>query len=110
MKKDMNRQGYKIDFSNLPLSSPAPGVRSKVYGDGNRQIRWVEFSRDFIELDWSRKGHIGYVLEGELEINFGGRLIIFKPGDGIFITAGEESQHKARAITDVVQLLLVEDL
>ena len=70
----------------------------------------MEFTREFVEADWCRKGHIGYVLEGMLEVNFAGRLVLFRPGDGLFVPGGEESKHKARALTDVTRLLLVEDI
>ncbi|MBM3325043.1 MAG: cupin domain-containing protein [Calditrichaeota bacterium] len=56
------------------------------------------------------KGHIGCVLDGELEINFSGELITFKAGDGVFIPAGEEGKHMARALTDTATLLLIEDI
>jgi len=94
----------------MPWNTPAPGVRSKVYKQGGRQLRLVEFSKEFIEPDWCMKGHIGCVLDGELEINFSGELITFKAGDGVFIPAGEEGKHMARALTDTATLLLIEDI
>ncbi|MBL7152815.1 MAG: cupin domain-containing protein [Phycisphaerae bacterium] len=49
------------------------------------------------------------ILEGQLEIDFNGKLISFGPGDGIFIPPGEQHEHKGRAITETVKLILVED-
>lgn len=85
------------------------GVRSKVFKQGKRQLRLVEFSKEFVEPDWCTKGHIGCVVEGEFEIDFSGELIVFKPGDGLFIPVGEKGKHMARALTDTATLLLVED-
>jgi quercetin dioxygenase-like cupin family protein len=103
-------ESYRIDLEAVPWNTPAPGVRSKVYKQGRRQLRLVEFSKEFVEPDWCTKGHIGCVLEGELEINFSGEFITFKAGDGVFIPAGEKGKHKARAITDTATLLLVGDV
>ena len=47
---------------------PAPGVRFKAFKQDRRQLRLVEFTKEFIESDWSTKGHIGFILEGEMEI------------------------------------------
>lgn len=86
------------------------GVRFKAYQQSGRRLRLVEFSREFVEHDWCRNGHIGYVLNGEIEIDFSGTVIVFKQGDGLFIPAGETGKHKARARTEIVQLVLVEDM
>jgi uncharacterized cupin superfamily protein len=55
---------YLIDFQNMTWESSAPGVRHKVY----------------------TKGHIGYVLEGNISIDFDGRVLTFREGDGFFIS------------------------
>ena len=71
----------------------------------------VEFGKDFIENDWCTNGHIGYVLKGQLEIDFEatGTTVRYTSGDGIFIEKGEDSRHKARVLTESVRLILVED-
>ncbi|HXU92499.1 MAG TPA: hypothetical protein VFP33_02465 [Gallionella sp.] len=60
--------------------------------------------------DWCEKGHVGFVIQGELEIDFHGHLVRYPEGSGIFIPAGAESGHKARSITPSVLLFLVEDI
>ncbi len=100
---------YKIDFESIAWESPAVGDKFKAYQQGDRKLRLVEFSKEFIELDWCIKGHIGYILEGQLEIDFDGKVIIFGPGDGIFIPAGEKHKHKGRVLSDVVKVILMED-
>jgi len=84
-----------INFKNMPWENPALGLRQKEYAENGQKIRLVEFSEDFIEVDWCAKGHVGYVLEGKISINFDVRIIEFKTGDGLFIFAGEENKHKA---------------
>lgn len=100
---------YKVDFDSLPWQSSLKGARYKAFQQGNRKLRLLEFSRGFIEPDWCVKGHVGYVLAGEVEIDFNGKLVRFSTGDGVFILPGEEHKHMANVITDVVRLVLVED-
>jgi hypothetical protein len=128
---------YKIDFAAIPWIESAPGARYKMFKHEGKQIRLVEFRRKFVEPDWCRKGHIGYILEGQLEVEFAdvastlcGQVsppdrapasepgcqvrtpdsTIFVAGDGVFIPAGEIHKHKARAVTEVVRLVLVEEV
>ena len=100
---------YKIDFESMEWESPTDGVRFKAYEQGGRKLRLVEFAKEFVEPDWCSKGHIGYILEGQMEIDFDGKAIIFDPGDGVFIPAGQEHKHKGRVLTDKVKTILVED-
>jgi len=69
----------------------------------------AEFTKEFIEADWCVKGHTGYVLEGVIEVDFQTRQEVFVAGDGLFIPPGNEHGHKAKAITNSVTLVLVED-
>jgi len=91
--------------------SPASGVRQKVFLQGDQKIRLVEFSDGFEEKDWCTNGHAGYVLEGKLSVAFGGRVIDFKAGDGLFVPEGEAHKHKAMiAKGDKVLIVLFEVL
>ena len=99
----------KIDFDALPWESATPGARFKLFHDGGKRLRIVEFTHEFVEPDWCEKGHIGFVLKGELEIDFRGQLVRYPEGSGIFIAAGPISGHKARAVTPTVRLFLVDD-
>ncbi len=101
---------FKVDFDALEWQTLLPGARSKAYRVGSRQLRLVEFTSDFVEPTWCQKGHVGLVLDGCLEIDFQGRVLSFPKGAGIFILAGAENAHKARSLTPVVRLVLVEDV
>jgi quercetin dioxygenase-like cupin family protein len=100
---------HKIVFESMAWESPAVGVRFKAYEQGGKKLRLVEFSRDFVEPDWCTKGHIGYILEGQIEIDFNGKAVLFGKGDGVFIPAGEQHKHKAKVLTDTVKIILMED-
>ena len=99
---------HKIDFRNLPWVQPAPGVRAKIYRAGTTQVRLVEFSKEFVEPDWCQRGHIGYVLDGRIEVSFSGKMEAFEAGDGVFIPPGEKHQHKTHVLTDTATLVLIE--
>lgn len=101
---------YKIDFTSIPWENPANGVRFKAYKRNGKQVRLVEFTDEFVETDWCTKGHIVYILEGKLEVNFDGNVVVFNTGDGLLIPAGEKDKHKGKALTKVLKMIFVEDL
>jgi mannose-6-phosphate isomerase-like protein (cupin superfamily) len=99
---------YKISFDSLPWESPLKGLRHKVMTQGRRQLRLVEYNRE-MSPHWCEKGHIGYVLEGQMEITFEKGVFVFNPGDGVFIPPGRDHRHMGRALSDVVRVIFVED-
>jgi len=104
-----NPESHRVEFESLPWEAPAPGVRCKKCERPGRRLRLVEFTKEFVEADWCTKGHAGYVLEGAIAVDFQGEDVVFLAGDGLFIPPGIEHGHKARAITDVVTLVLVDE-
>ena len=86
---------YKIDFASIPWETPMKGVRHKVIKQGDRQLRLVEYTKDLVP-HWCDKGHIGYVLEGQLEITFENERVVYNPGDGVFIPSGKDHKHMGR--------------
>lgn len=101
---------YGVDFGSMPRESSAPGARVKVCQQEGKRLRLVEFGREFVEPVWCTMGHVGYVLEGRLEIGFDGSVVVFGPGDGLFIPAGSQHRHRAKVLADVVRIVLVEDM
>lgn len=100
----------KIDFESIPWELPADGIRFKEYKQNGKQVRLVEFTDKFVETDWCTKGHIVYILDGQLEVNFNGNIVIFETGDGLFIPAGEKDKHMGRSLTKVVRMFFVDDI
>jgi quercetin dioxygenase-like cupin family protein len=101
---------FKIDFETMEWQQVRPDVRQKVYCEGSRQVRLVEFETSDGAEHWCETGHIGYVLKGALSISFNGEVVSFEAGDGLFIPAGAASKHRSVAITAGTLLLMVEDL
>ena len=101
-RRDRKIEQCKIDFTSIPWEIPAAGVRFKTYEQDGRQLRLVEFNEEFIETDWCTKGHIGYILEGN--------VVVFNAGDGLFIPAGEKNKHIGKVLTKIVKIIFVEDV
>jgi len=101
---------YKVMFDSLEWQSSIHGARFKVFRSGNKQIRLLEFTSEFIEPDWCEKGHVGLIVQGELEIDFHGSVVRYPQGSALCIPPGSASGHKARSIAAVTQLFLVEDI
>jgi glyoxylate utilization-related uncharacterized protein len=101
---------YNINFNSLQWESPLPGLKFKAYKYKNKLLRVVEYSNDFREPEWCIKSHTGYVIEGEFEIDFNGKIIKYSKGDGIFIPGGDEYKHKANILSKKVIVFLSDDI
>jgi quercetin dioxygenase-like cupin family protein len=102
-------QYYRVDFETLAWESPMKGLRFKALQHEGRRLRLVEYTSE-MEEHWCEKGHIGTILEGKFEIRFDAGVVTFCAGDGVFIPSGENHRHMARALTDVVRAVFVEDV
>jgi quercetin dioxygenase-like cupin family protein len=98
---------YKADFDAIEWSSPMAGVRHKVVDRGDTRLRLVEYSQQ-MPPHWCARGHHGYVLEGEVEIEYQAGAVTYRPGDGIMIPDGQAHSHRARAVSDHVLVVFVE--
>jgi hypothetical protein len=56
-----------IAFEAMPWETSAAGARFKVQKVGARQLRLLELTRELDHPHWCTTGHVGYVLEGEME-------------------------------------------
>jgi quercetin dioxygenase-like cupin family protein len=99
----------RVDFESAEWLATAPGARHKFVERGGKRIRLVEFADTFVEHDWCPRGHVGYLLQGEMEIAFEGRTERLRPGEGFIIRSGTE-RHRARALTPVARMILIEDV
>ncbi len=100
----------KIHFEHIEWETPSAGVKQKIFSKGNQRIRLLRFYEDFIEVDWCTKGHIGYVTDGEMTVDFDGKIVSYKKGSGLWIEEGHENKHKVIiAKGKMAELILVED-
>ena len=84
----------KIIFKNLPWTTLTTGAQQKECTQANMKMRLIQFTDTFVEPDWCTKGHLGYVVKGEMGINFNGKIIRYQQGNGLSILTGEERKHK----------------
>jgi quercetin dioxygenase-like cupin family protein len=103
-------QAFKIEFEAMAWDTSHPGARSKSCCVNGARMRLLELTEQFVENDWCHKGHVGFVLEGSLEVDFGHQRVTYRTGDGLCIPSGDTAAHRARALTTIVRLILFEDV
>lgn len=98
-----------LRFSEIPWEFPHEGAKQKVFSNETNKIRLLHFDEKFREENWCLKGHIGYVIAGEMIINFNEKMIHYTKGDGLWINQGENNKHKVIvAKGKTVELILFE--
>jgi len=89
---------YRIDFDKLTGDHGTKTFKS---------IRLTEYSQGLVNIDnWCEKAHTGYILEGEVMVEFENpsKLTIFNPGNGIWIPTGVK--HRIRnVLTETARIL-----
>jgi len=96
-----------IPFATLPWRDLMLGVRDKRVELRGQILRLVEYTPEMPPHDCER-GHVGMIIEGELEVALPSQTLLFRAGDGVHLPAGPEHRHRARALSNVVQALFVE--
>ena len=100
---------YKVNFQSMKWENPFQGVKDKVVQHEGNKLRLVEYSKE-MPLHWCERGHVGMILEGEMEIEFDNGKKLYKAGDGVFIPDGESHRHRGKTLTDLVIAIFVESV
>ena len=90
----LDMDNYLIEFDKIPWESPQKGIQQKTLLKDHKQIRLVMFDDQFEEIDWCTKEHIGFIIEGQLNVNFIEGSKIFNKGNGLCIP--ENHPHKVK--------------
>jgi quercetin dioxygenase-like cupin family protein len=98
---------YKAEFNKLEWETLLKGVRHKYMDQNDLRIRLVEYSKE-MPLHWCEKGHYGYLIEGQMEIEYRNEKIVYRSGDGIFIPDGSDHRHRGKALTEKVLVFFIE--
>jgi len=101
---------YKLKFDELEWQEPDTGIRTKSFESSSKQIRLIELTNEFSHPHWCEAGHIGYVLEGVLEIEFESKVESYNSGDVIFIPDGAEHKHRPSCKSGLVSFISTEIL
>ncbi|HEX7957519.1 MAG TPA: hypothetical protein VF508_11285 [Pyrinomonadaceae bacterium] len=98
--------GSRIDFDSLGWERAAEGLRCKSFERGGRRVRLLEFAPGYAEAEPCAKSHAGYVVAGELVLEFVGRAERLAAGDALVI---EGEPHRVKAGAAGALVFLVED-
>jgi len=65
----------RIDFNQIAWDDKSAGMRVKRQLRHGRQMRLIEIVPVSGEPDWCEDGHVGYILEGDLETSIDGTIV-----------------------------------
>lgn len=94
-------------FAEMPWAQTAPHAYEKRVTIGNHAVRLLRLEPGFVERDWCERPHFGYVVEGQLCIEFEQSSVTYVQGDYIAITGASDTRHRA-VVSEAVTLFLVE--
>lgn len=102
---------FLIEFNNIKWEKPQKGIKQKSFTKANKRIRLVRFTADFEEAHWCTKGHVGFVTQGNLRVEFEDKTIIFSKGNALWISEGEDFKHKVKMQTpNTAEVILFEEI
>ncbi len=104
----MDNLPYTARFVAMNWESSTPKVRQKLHRVGDQQLRVVEFERGLEHPAWCERGHIGYILQGKLALEFDEETLEFGEGEGFIIPDGKANRHRPVPLTEHVLLILSE--
>ena len=100
----------RVDFDQIAWDNKSAGMRVKRILRDGKQMRMIEIRPDSGDPDWCEVGHVGNILEGELETNINGEIERLSAGDWLIIPSRKEHRHKSIAVNGVVRLILIDDV
>jgi quercetin dioxygenase-like cupin family protein len=101
-------QSYKVMFDELEWIEVGDGMRFKRFQQGELQLRLVEWDKSMLHLDWCLKGHVGYVIEGVVEIDVAGKVFQYQQGDVLVLPEGEAHKHRPKVLSEKMRFFSVE--
>ena len=101
---------YRLAFDEVDWEPALDGTArlKRIVNDG-KVFRLVELTPKIEHPHWCEVGHIGMIVEGDLEIDFDGDKINFHADDAISIPDGSNDRHRPRVLSDRVVMFLIED-
>ncbi len=99
---------HKVKFDELDWVEVGDGMRFKRFQQGDLQLRLVEWDKAMLHASWCLKGHIGYVLDGVVEIDIAGTVSLYEAGDVFILPEGEEHKHRPKVLSEKMRFFSVE--
>lgn len=101
---------YRVAFAEAEWEPALEGTaRLKRIVRGGKVFRLVELTPATEHPDWCETGHLGFIVEGEMEIEFDGETIRLSAGDALNIPHGSVDRHRPRSLTERTVMFLIED-
>lgn len=101
---------YRLAFDDAPWEPALNGTgRMKRLVRGSKTFRLVEMTPASLHPEWCEIGHVGLLVEGDLEIEFAAETLRYKAGDALHIPSGFAHRHRPRALSGRAQMFLIED-
>ena len=101
-------QSYKIQFDQMEWIEVGDGMRFKRFQEGELQLRLVEWDKAMLHPNWCLKGHSGFMVAGEIEIDITGKVLHYKQGEAFVLPEGEAHKHRPKVLTEKAQFFAVE--
>ena len=101
---------YRVAFAETDWEPALGGsARLKRVAREGKIFRLLELTPASHHPDWCETGHLGLVVEGELEIEFDAKTVRLSAGDALTIPHGENDRHRPRALTQRAVLFLIDE-
>ncbi|WP_375201575.1 cupin domain-containing protein [Hyphococcus sp.] len=101
---------YRVAFAETEWEPALGGsARLKRVARGGKVFRLLELTPASNHPDWCEARHMGFVVEGDLEIEFAAKTVRFTAGDAIIIPDGAGDRHRPRALSGRALMFLIED-
>lgn len=90
-----------IDWRDVALAE-IPGEMSsalaRTHENGDLRLRAVDYGSGYLADHWCDRGHVIYVLEGELELELqDGRSVRLQPGMSVHVSDHGDAAHRVRS-------------
>lgn len=101
---------YRVAFADQEWQPALGGTaRLKRMVRGGKVFRLVELTPASAHPHWCEVGHVGMIVEGDLELAFDGDMVRLSAGDALCIPHGSADRHRPRALTERALMFLIED-
>jgi quercetin dioxygenase-like cupin family protein len=92
-----------VHWDALPATEHAGETGTAIWrtlNNGDLRMRVVEYSAGYLADHWCDRGHVIYVIEGELESELkDGRRFVYGPGMGYTVSDYGDSPHRSSTVT-----------
>lgn len=99
----------KLDqFDGQSWQQISEHAQQKIIDNGEKRVRLLKLAPGFQEQDWCHRGHTGYIIDGQLTLEFENDQVTYQPGDVLLVSVGQP--HKASTNSQPAILFLVDDI